>query len=185
MFIIILKSFVNLLGDFPTYIFKGFHKPITQFLTLLFTLRFYRKKKNKIVKYRKDVLLLSSLKHEGFISKIGGISIGHHRLNESFRFGFNGNSTELGKIDLFAFTERNKSISTKFLTTLSIADFFTVDIELNFKLKFAFYRVYDSNGVQLAFYQEAITSNKNWGYELGLYYGGKKRAPKTLKFIVQ
>lgn len=124
------------------------------------------------------------------INKLFGISYGHHH-NQSDRIGWRYNKTT-NLIDLFLYSyENSKRIKTYLISVpISKHNVYTIDLDVmeNNGYRNTNVSIYETSyniSVKLfgLSYMYKHTHTK-YGYSLGLYFGGNRKAPKTIKMDI-
>jgi len=115
------------------------------------------------------------------VNKLFGFSIGMHHTN-SFRFGWRP-SKDLLKMEIGAYEYHNK-------VRVFILPLCEVEIGKNYKYEINYlsdkkqvqYKIVEDNNT-LVTHISNVDVKKYWGYKLGLYFGGNKKAPHDMIFF--
>ena len=116
---------------------------------------------------------------ESDVNKLFGYSIGLHHIN-SYRFGWRPNLKN-ATMEILAYEYRNK---VRYITTIC-------EVKLNEPYRFEIcynrysqiqYTVYEDNGFQVMGIVNPLQLQQkyNFGYTLGLYFGGNEKAPQDI-----
>ena len=117
------------------------------------------------------------------INKLFGFSIGWHQDN-SFRFGWRPNK-DLTKMEILSYVYTNGVMSFEVITEVNLDNFYEYTLFCNsgnsvVKFLINNQNTYDFKSIEISI----ILKNKyNFGYGLGLYFGGNRKCPQTMDII--
>jgi len=115
------------------------------------------------------------------VNKLYGFSVGFHHKN-SFRFGWRPNA-DLTKIEIVGYEYRN-GVRTPTLPICEVDVYKSYTFQIRYVPGFSViqYSVCDDdNGlIGIAQSQIQLKHKYNWGYKLGLYFGGNEKAPHDI-----
>ena len=112
------------------------------------------------------------------VNTLFGFSIGFHHVN-SFRFGWRPNK-DLTKIEIDGYEYHNKiRITTISICEVELNKWYTYVLTYIPKTNEVEYLVIDKNCESANSYIR-LKNNLSWGYRLGLYFGGNKKAPHDI-----
>ena len=170
-------------------IFKNTRRPFPwfQFIPIIF-------KKNKSFSIVKDFKFTLSTIYffDDFdqfdVNKLFGFSIGMHH-NNSFRFGWRP-SKDLIKMEIVAYEYHNK-------VRVPTIPLYEIEIDKTYRFKMNYlsdkqqvlYTIIDKDKLNecldktLVTHTSNVDAKKSWGYKLGLYFGGNKKAPHDMIFF--
>lgn len=161
----------------PT-IFKGFHRPLLPALGLFYNRRHFNRKVTftESCRYRIGA-------DQCDINKLFGVGHFPHHHQESARFGWSY-SEVTDRFYLYGYCYINGERREYLLCDVKIGK--TVRCHLYAgKTTYFLWVVDDATGNTIGEYHIDRGSKKKWGYPLGLYFGGNRRCPHTMKIKIE
>jgi hypothetical protein len=165
-----LRILKNMRKPFPFFIF-----PVPVFI--------WKKKSFEIIKnfnFDNSAIYHFDDADQADVNKLFGFSIGYHH-NNSFRFGWRP-TVDLLKIEIVGYEYHDKiRISTIHIVNVEVNKWYKYVMAYNADLNLVEYSVIDENnlGTEISSSIE-LQKNLSWGYKLGLYFGGNKKAPHNI-----
>ena len=156
---------------------KGFRRPL---FTIPFCLPRYIKTKN-IIQSKRITFTQSCITNQNHTNKLFGFSVGGlfsiHK--NSFRFGFKSKSGKLYAVAYFYINKQRFDIE---MLQLSTGTEYIMAIERSEnKVVFSI----SNDGFSFAEKEVLFNHTSNKGLKLGIYYGGKPKAPHDINLIVK
>jgi hypothetical protein len=116
------------------------------------------------------------------VNKLFGFSIGMHHTN-SFRFGWRP-SKDLLKMEIVGYEYHNKvRVPTIPLYEIEIGKTYRFKMDYLSDKQQVKYTILDNLDIIFAIHKSNVDIKKCWGYRLGLYFGGNKKAPHDMIFF--
>lgn len=181
LYVLIHAWIINPICSYNTKIIrKGFRRPLLQIPFCLPRLL----DTDKIYIAKTIIPNKSMFTGEGHINKLFGFS--DNKLfefdqvhNNSFRFGWKSKDDKA--IEIYAYYYVNGKRYGKFIDNLLFGNSYILTIEKQSDA--VVFKVYDTqnNNYVLKYYVD-YKSERRFGYQLGIFYGGKPRAPHKIKF---
>ena len=142
-------------------------------------------KKNKTTTIEREVLFTESCLYQFNdddqydLNKLFGFSVGHH-FNNSFRFGWRPKFNE-HKIEIFTYIYfEGKRLKSELIGEVNLNNWINFRILYSNEGNITFVIFEDYNNMKY----KKISTNKpkkyGWGYIMGLYFGGNKKAPHDI-----
>ncbi len=155
---------------------KGKHYPINHLAQFGLNYIYNGFKKIKNIKISSSCLYKFNDEDDNDINKLYGFSIGYHHKN-SHRFGWNCDS-ENNRINIFAYFYKDGVICSQFLTVVECDVFYKY--ELKYSNGIVYYNIMLNGNVIKSFCISHDIKKINISYNLGLYFGGNKKAPHDM-----
>lgn len=114
------------------------------------------------------------------INKLFGVGYFPNHHKESARFGWRYNA-EVNKIELFAYCYISGQRVTDLITTVPLHQAFTLQLNITSNY-YHFIVVKESFEVHSSIQHH---NKRKWSYPLGVYFGGNKPAPHTIKIEIK
>lgn len=117
---------------------------------------------------------------QGDVNKLFGYSLGLHH-NNSLRFGWRANLTDK-TIEIVAYEYRNKLRHITPMCEIKLNQYYRFDIVYDGFFGRIEYNVYYEDGFQCSSNIDALPLQHkiNFGYTLGIYFGGNEKAPQDI-----
>ena len=118
------------------------------------------------------------------VNKLFGFSFGWHH-NNSVRFGWRPNE-DLTKIEIVGYEYINKlRVSTIPIHEVELNWVYRYELKYNSEFNMIEYKISDGDSQFSTMHPITLKKEYNWGYKLGLYFGGNKKAPHNMDFYIQ